>query len=361
MKKLFYLAFIALSLPVFTACDNDDEPEQKYNAPFSMYFLNEGSWGKNNASITGIEKNDFDILDTSDIYMTYNGQNLGDVAQDLIYDEKTHNLYVSVSESKYIAKLSATGKELARYSSTETQAQPRSLVLEDGKLYASFYGGMVARFDTVALTLEATVNVGTYSEEMAVIDGKMAVCNSGYGAENTISIIDLKTFTVSNTIELPHYNPQDIVACNGKFYCNTTEYDEFWNADNTIVEINPSNWNTKDIAKAFYMAPSDNKLYLAKSETDWSTYSTVNTFSVYDTATGKTSDTFLNEENRTFLKDKSIYGISVDPSNGDVYIPVTNTEGYEALNSDVYVFGAVGSTPIKYTAGVYCSKVVFAE
>lgn len=361
-KKLLLMALTVMSFQFFTSCDENENNEVPfYIPPYQAYFLNEGAWNKNDASISGLPS--FGSFE-SDIYSKMNNKNLGDVAQDLEYG-KNNCLYVSVSESRYIAKLDASGKELARYSTTDDQAQPRSLVLSGDKLYASMYGGMVARFDTATLTLESTVKVGTYPEEMAEINDMLAVCNSGYGAENTLSIVDLKSFEVVQTVELPRFNPQDIVACNGKFYCNTTEYDENWNADNTIVEIDPKTWATKEIAKAFYMAPVDKNLYLVKQETDWSTYETVNSFSVYDTASGQLNDKFLSSSARDFLKNKSIYGLSSDPNSTYIFIPCTNMEGYDAVKSDVFAFDTrIVNGPATYDqfkAGIYCSKVVLPQ
>ena len=373
MKKLLIFAAVALAAPIFSSCDEDeDEIKLEYRSPYNLYCLNEGNWGKNDASICAYHVSDkqtdwyptFDDFEP-DIYFDKNNKNLGDQAQDLVYGDN-HCLYVSVSGSKYIAKLNAYGNELARYATTDEQAEPRSLVLEGGKLYASMYGGMVARFDTATLTLEATVKVGTYPEEMAVNNGMLVVCNSGYGAENTLSVIDLKSFSVTKTVELPHMNPQDIVVSNGKFYCNTTEYDEFWNANSYIIEVNPNGWSSKEIAEAFYMRPYENTLYLIKSSTNWATNKTVCSFMTYDTAAGKLGGSFLTKETEDYLADVNFqpYGISINPINGAMFLHniyydwETGIHTYTALcyvNPDTKEIMTYGSS------GVYCSKIVFVE
>lgn len=364
MKKLI---IAALALPMLFACDeNNVEPViPEYEAPYQMYVVNEGSWQKNNASISAFNTLTPDSNGNDDIYFLRNEQQLGDVAQDMVYNPVNHCLYVSVSESRYIAKLNAYGKELARYSTTEEQAQPRSLALIDGYLYATLFGGMVAKLDTAMLALQATVKVGTYPEQLASANGVIAVCNSGYSAENTVSIIDLASFGVKETVVLPHYNPQHIVALGNNFYCNTTEYDASWNAVSNIVEIAPSanTWTASDITEGFYMMPANGKLYIVKQETNYYTtpYSYINEFKVFDPATRAVDQAFATGNLATILADKAIYGLSYCPQNGDIYFCISQQEGYEYVNSTVMAYDVNGNLHNNKLTGILSKKVVFAE
>lgn len=363
-KKLFYSALIALAIPVFTACNDDDDVKApRYEAPYSLYILNEGSWGKNNASISAVDPKDINGHSVSDIYSAANSKGLGDVAQDLVYDDDTHCLFVSVSESKYIAKLDDRGRELVRYTTTAEQAQPRSLVLEDGFLYASLYGGMVAKFDTVSLSLVSTVKVGAYPEQMAEEDDMLAVCNSGYGEGNTLSIIDLRTFTVVKEVTLPHKNPQHIIACDDRFYCNTTEYDENWNSVSTIVEVNPKTGATKDITTGFYMAEGGDVVYIVEQATNYYTtpYSYTNTFKTYNPKTGKVGTDFLTPDIQKSLSDKGIYGITFEDDTKTMFICINQQEGAEYVNSLMIGYDARGNNIGQVNAGVLAKKVVVAD
>jgi len=363
MKKILFLTFV--SAFILSSCSNDGVSEPEYKSPWDVYLLNEGSWGKNDASISALNLTTNTL--SSDIYYNSNNKYLGDVAQSIVYGDN-HCLYVAVSESKYIAKLDANGKELMRYQTTDKENQPRCLLLKDGSLYASFYGtdtdgGLVAKLDTANLSVSSRVKVGSYPEEIAEINGTIAVCNSGYGYSNTLSMIDIKSMSIKNEVVLPHLNPQDIVTCNGKFYCNTTEYDEYWNAVSTIVEVDPSSYATKNIAEAFIMAPVGNKLYLAKTVTNYYTtpYSYDNTFSVYDTSTGKLSNEFISSKLAETLKDKGIYSMIASPDNSEFYIMVNNQEGTNYVNSDVYVCTIDGQVKQTIKTGVLTSKIAFAQ
>lgn len=365
-KKLLFSVVFALTVPLLYSCDdNDDDIDNngKYQMPYKLYVLNEGCWNYNNASISAMDAGSNNGLITTDIYYSANGKALGDVAQDLIYDDDTHCLYVSVSESHYIAKLDDKGHELARYATTEEQDCPRSLILEDGYLYASLYGGMVAKFDTVSLSLIATVKTGTYPEQMAVEDELLAVCNSGWGNENTLTFIDLNSFSVVKTLELPHMNPQNIVSCNDRFYCNTTEYDENWNANSNIVEVNPKNWSVKDIAEGFYMTEGDDKVFIVKQEVNYMSmpYTYVNTFMTYDTKSGQLLNSFVSDVLPALAGNQGIYGITYDDDSQTMYMCICNQEGNDYVNSTVIFHNAKANISGEFSAGILAKKVVLAE
>ena len=70
---------------------------------------------------------------------------------------------------------------------------------------------MVYRIDRKTRQLDGSVEVGYQPEGMAVYDGKLYVANSGgissqlppaYAYDNTLSIIDTKSFTLYSTVEV---------------------------------------------------------------------------------------------------------------------------------------------------------------
>ena len=364
MKKKLLLPLMAVFC--LASCSDDDvTKEPEYVAPWDIYFLNEGSWGMNDASITTY--NETSKVYFEDLYYSSNDKKLGDVAQDIVYGDN-HCLYVAVSESRYIAKLDANCKELTRYKTSDTEMQPRSLLLKDGFLYASFYGtetegGIVAKMDTATLAVVQRVSVGSYPEQIAEINGVIAVCNSGYGYGNTLSMIDVNSFSVKKELALPHMNPQDIVVCNGKFYCNTTEYDESWNSVSRIIEVDPVSFGTKEIAEAFYMCPVGDQMIMIKQSTNYYTtpYTYENTFYTFDSKTGKVTEGKKDETGSFKLYDRGIYGVFCSPDQKKLYVCVSNQEGSAYVNSDVYVLDLNGKQLDVFKAGVLTSKVCFAK
>lgn len=250
--------------------------------------MGEGQWGKNDASITAV---DWEDKQTKNLYAKKNGGALGDNANDMVLGPQGC-LYVAVTESRYVAKLDLSGKEVARYTPDDAACKPRCLYNRDGNLYVSEYGGRVVKLDTANLKVKGTVQVGPFPEQMSSNGRFLAVCNSDYngtGEENTLSIINLDKFEVEKTIELPVANPQRILLHADMFYCVCTTYDENWNVDNKIVTVNPSSdWKTNVLTEGgTYLATviadygNDKRLLVADVQTDWSTNKTVTKFKYY--------------------------------------------------------------------------------
>lgn len=350
MKNLKLFSILTLvATPLFTSCLDDNNTEEAVKLPYYAYILNEGNYGKNDGEITGFTS---DCQTQSLLYAQANKKSLGDTPNDIIF-APNRCLYVAVSTSQYIVKLDLNGLELARYA---TETSPRSLAIVNGDLYATTYGGIVQRFDTATLTLQGSIQVGSYPEGIAAINNTIAVCNSGWGSDNTVSLIDAKTNNVSKTVTLPHMNPQDIVVFNNKFYCNTTEYDASWNSVSTIVEIDPSTGATKDITKGFYMCPYSNKLIIVDQAVNYYTapYTVTNDFYLYENG-----EVFTTSDWEDF-KRLWIYGINVDPSTNYLFVLTNNMEGASIVNSTLHIF--YSETHEAYsTAGPNSCKVVFAQ
>ena len=94
----------------------------------------------------------------------------------------------------------------------------RYVTFHKGYAYVSSYVGPVSvsqdaplgevyKIDTLTLQTVAKVTVGYQPEEMAVIDDKLYVANSGGymvpDYDHTVSVIDLKTFTEERKIDEP--------------------------------------------------------------------------------------------------------------------------------------------------------------
>lgn len=367
MKKfLTFAAFIAAL--ALAACD-EEEPEpipepSPVHHPFYAYVLGEGNWQKNDASMAGLYVDDLSA--EKNLYYKANNQLVGDTGNDLVYAEN-NCLYMAVSGSEYVAKLDLYGKELLRFSTlnNEKLTQPRSLIADGEYIYVSTYGKHVARLDTATLSLQGMVEVGTYSEEMAIIDNHLAVCNSGWGHDYTVSIIDTKTFTLEKTIELPKFNPQNIIAQGDCFYVNTAEYDEFYNTFNSICEINTKTWEVKVVSETgFYLAPlADGNVLIVSSATDWSTYTTVNTFETYNPKTGKTSAYELKNELAKELQSASVYGFDLDPTTGYLWVLVSRQdESYQYIGSSLYVLnGGEAINKIEDTGCANASSIAYAK
>lgn len=353
--KLFNYAAIAMALAMgMASCsDNDDLTNQgskvELPAHHRVYIMNEGSMNLNNANIKLYAPTNTE-LSADDIFFKQNQQRLGDTASDMIkYDG---NMYIAVNKSNYLVKTSAAAVELARVTFTDQpqlQGGVRYLTADDGFIYASFYGGAVAKIRASNLEIvDVLTGLGDYLEGIVETDDKLYVansCNSNWEYFRDIRVIDMRKFALENTIEVTQ-NPRYMLEEDGKVFVISCDYSSA--AGYVLQQIDTHDKNTvKVIGNASYMAEYKDKLYLINSVTDWSTKTTVNTFYTYDIRTG-------NVSNATFLKDApaelasaSIYMLEINDDNGDIYISTSDF----VTNGTVYRFDRNGSLLDTFDAG----------
>ncbi len=209
-----------------------------------MYILCEGLWGYNNSVLTKFNLNDYTVV--RDYFKQQNGVGLGDTANDMcVYGNK---IYIAVATDKIIWVMDKDARVIEKL---ETEGQPRYLATAGGKVYATYYNGEVARIDTAKLEVEATVPVGRNPEQLCVADNKLFVANSG-GADypnydNTVSVIDIPSFTEIRKIEVAT-NPANILtADNGFVYL--VSLGNYGDVPNTLQCINPYTYEVENLSK----------------------------------------------------------------------------------------------------------------
>ena len=196
-RKIMLGALSALMITAgFTACDEDDWDAIKEGSTIEMaqnraFLLNEGAYKQNNAGITYFNWMTDEVYG-NDLYLTQNKKQLGDTGQDII--EEDGYLYVTVYGSNLIVKLNSVGVEKARVSVSSDLGQPRYMVEEDGYLYVTCYGGYIAKYKTSDLSYVSSVKVGDKPEYIIEEDGKLYCTNSGWGKDNRVAIVDIKSF-----------------------------------------------------------------------------------------------------------------------------------------------------------------------
>lgn len=202
-KILLALFFSTGLFGVFSSAETDSKLDAANNN--GVYVLNQGSYQRNNASISFY---DFTTsITTSDIFTTMNSRGLGDTSQDLIkYGSK---IYVAVYKSSLIEVLNAsTGisiKTIPMFNTSNQPSSPMSLASFSGKVYITLYDGHVAQLDTMSLLIEKTISVGRNPQGIVVSNNKLYVANSGgmtVEKDSSISVIDPVSFTVTKNIKV---------------------------------------------------------------------------------------------------------------------------------------------------------------
>jgi hypothetical protein len=220
-----YLFIILTIVTLMSGCRTDDtiiyaEEEDigkktVASEVIGMYVLNEGNMGSNKCTLDFLDLSDTIIHYQRNIYSERNPnevKELGDVGNDIqIYGSRLWMVIncsnkVEVCRAKDAVKIGKVDIPNCRY-----------VTFDGGYAYVSSYVGPVAvgsnaprgrvyKVDTLTLQKVDSVVVGYQPEEMAVVDGKLYVANSGgYIApqyDRTISVIDLATMSEERQIDV---------------------------------------------------------------------------------------------------------------------------------------------------------------
>ena len=194
-----------------------------------LFILNEGQKGSNNSSLDFLRFSDGNYV--TGVFRKMNPSvegGLGDVGNDI----KVHGdeLWIIVNNSGIVEVVSAKDETEIAAIAVPT---PRSVAFDDAYAYVTSWAGafvtgnydlgyysitdssnpkgQVYRIDLKTKKVVGSVEVGYQPEGIACHDGKLYVANSGgissqvapdYSYDNTLSIIDTRSFTVSRTVEV---------------------------------------------------------------------------------------------------------------------------------------------------------------
>ena len=210
MFRNFFVLFLLTITLAGCAKNSPVTPAQELPAQTAgVFVLNEGGFGKSNSTLS------FYVPDSNkvypDIFSSVNNRSLGDVGNDMvIYGNKG---YIVVNNSNKIEVIA-----LDTYKSLGTMAvagnSPCKLaIVNDSKGYiTNLYKGTVTSFNpTTYSVINDGIQVGENPQGIATANGKVYVCNSGYGSDSTVSVIDPGTDSVVATIEVEK-QPTDIAV-----------------------------------------------------------------------------------------------------------------------------------------------------
>lgn len=374
MRRIFYLLAVTV-IAVVSACRNDEvvipptpedtgKPSVKGKV-VGMYVLNEGNMTSNKATL--------DYLDLSadgptaqymrNIYPSRNPDDvkeLGDVGNDVkIYGSK---LWMVINCSNKVVVASVAD---CRRQGQVDIPNCRYLAFHEGYAYISSYVGpvdmprdcplgSVFKVDTTSLSIVGRVDVGYQPDEMAVLDGKLYVANSGgYRAPNydrTVSVIDLATFREERKIDV------DI----NLFRCKADKYGQLWVSSRGDTYDVPSRlyWLRKDQSGRMEKAGSINhnvsdycivgdSLYFIAAE--WSSITMDNTISygIVNVRTHELVSQTLSSAPELAAVEMP-YGIIVNPYERDFY--VMDAKNYLS-SGELLHFKADGSFDWKVSTG----------
>lgn len=322
----------------------------EYSDIEGFYLLNEGNMGSNKATLdyydyaTGVY--------TRNIYGNANPsvpKEMGDVGNDIaIYGDR---LYAVINCSN---KIEVMDKHTVKRIGQIDIPNCRYIRFHEGYAYVTSYAGpvridpdykqlgYVAKVDTATLQVVATCVVGFQPDELEIMDDKIYVANSGGymvpNYENTISVIDLKTFKeirrIPVAINLHHLrgdrHGQLWITSRGDYYTVPSRlFCIDVRKEQAAFEMGIANsqhlyLDSIDVAVSNFHLDGDS-LYMYSTEWSYVTMKSEVTYGIVDVAKHQlVTRNFITDG--TDQKIKIPYGIKVNPITKDIY--VTDAKNY---------------------------------
>jgi DNA-binding beta-propeller fold protein YncE len=329
-----------MMLCLFAACREEEEVRSPEVIPVTppdaseivgFYLLNEGNMGSNKATLDYMNLTEGEYH--RDIYPYTNPsipKELGDVGNDLaIYGEK---LYAVISCSN---KVEVMDKRTAKRLGQIDIPNCHYIRFHGAYAYVTSYAGpvevnpdyeqtgYVAKVDTATFQAIARCLVGFQPDELEIVGNKIYVANSGGymspNYENTVSVIDIPSFTETKRIEVAvnlHHLRADKhghlwVSSRGDYYDIPSRL--YW------IDTQTDTYGGElDVAVSDFCLDGDS-LYLYSSEFSYVSMKDEITYGIVDVAKKQLVT-------RNFLAggaEKEIampHGILINPQNKDIYL-----------------------------------------
>lgn len=362
-----YISFTVAFLLLLFSCRKDKTIDDEQTTPLppqaqtsiqGFFLLNEGNWNTNMASL--------DYYDYAsgtyhkNIYAKANPSatlGLGDVGNDLgIYGSK---IYAMVNASDKIEVMDVTTYKRIK---TIALKNCRYIAFANGKAYASAYNGeiilgpnapngIVVEIDTATLEIKRSVEVGRQPEEMAVVNHKLYITNSGgYSPpdyERTVSVIDLTSFARIKNIDVAINLHRLKTDGDGDLY--VTSRGDYYDIPSKLFVIDT---NKDVVKKAFNIAAANlsiagDSAYIIGSEFSYKSNSWENSYHIINTKTETLETGSFIKDGTESLLDKP-YGIAVDPLSRNIYI--TDAKDYVS-SGNLYGYDKNGKKLFTVTSG----------
>lgn len=379
MKKIYLLLMTAIMAVAFTACSDNDEPNNGASGETvsGLYVMNSGNvYGNIAPSITRYDY----ALDTStpalqDAFHAANGYLLGDGLQQAIVCNG--KMYIAMYDSNLIWVVEpSTLKVISSIVPKGDAKSPRFMTEKDGKIYCSMYTGYVCEIDSKTDKITRTVKVGPNPEKMGIAGNSLYVaCSDGQNWSGTasngvpygngyIAKVDLNSFTETKVAgveeavgaaQAASLNPTEVVT-NGKdvFVVSMGDYNQL---KNTVIKIS-GNTVTK-VCEGSLIEVNGNDLYVIYSQ-----YGAGDpTYKTYDATTLQEKESFINQMSNPEAAIDYPSGVYADNVSGDIVVLsyTLSDAGYAQYKEPCYanIYTKDGNFKKRIDCGVGAISVTF--
>lgn len=340
MNYTKFLSVAAVAVALFASCDKS-EPDRVPSG--TIYIMNEGSYGNNNAEITAYDLNTG--AGTAEAFSAVNGRKLGDTANDML--EHDGEIYIAVNTSQVIF---VTDRKLAVRRMLEpalpdgTRLSPRYFAESGDKVYVTFYEGWLGEIDPRSGGIRYA-QVGPNPEGVDFEDGKIYVANSGgmlydKGYNNTVSVVDARLFEEISVIEV-NTNPKLVKAEDGHLY--VTSIGDYASIKPKLQHVDLRNGKVTDMAieNVYDIEIEDDMLYVMTGGYD-ETYNLM----AGDVYACRAEDGAGAKLSKIITGVPSVYSLSVT----DRHIWVGSVSNF-VENGDMYLYTVDGRFVTSFDAG----------
>jgi hypothetical protein len=334
---------LLLALGLCAALYSCDNPSKDDVTPISSgtYILNNGNWGSNDANI-GIY-NPSDKTFASDAFKTVNGQNLGDLGQDITSLGDEVYIAVNGSQTIFVTDTDLKIRQQINADKDGTRLSPKYLATYGNKVYVTYYEGYLGEISS-----DSSVRlcpVGPNPEGVAVAGGNLYVANSGgmaYPAyNNTVSVVSASSFAETATIEVS-VNPVKVEASSDGAYVFVSSFGNYADVPAKLQVISVADGTVADLeytsVSAIDKGPGD-ILYILCGGYDENWNPLPGTVYKHDMKANRPLGAFVTDG--TVLPDA--YSISAT-SDGFVYVGCSDYKN----TGDAYVFTPEGKLHDKF-------------
>ncbi len=340
---------VVLAVMIFIqSCSDDPTPIKPGESGF--FIVNEGAWGNSNTSLSYYDRKTDEVVND----LIFNIEHpLGDQSQSMTIFEGRG--YIVVQNSSKIEVIDVNSFTYVT-SITEELPSPRYFVgVSSTKAYVSDWGvdgvtGTVKVIDLTTNKVTKTISTGSGANQMLKVGSQVYVTNSGgYGNDNTVKVIDTNTDAIVKTITIGDKPNSIQLDKDGNIWVassGATAYEEDWvtvdeenSTFGSISKINSSNEETLRLTVDKIKGNPSNLTISPDGTTLYYTYDG----GLYSLSTSATSLP------ATVFKNKSYYGLAVDPFNGNVigcYAPNFSSSG------SIDVYDASGTLIKTSTVGI---------
>ncbi|MDD6130194.1 MAG: SMP-30/gluconolactonase/LRE family protein [Prevotellaceae bacterium] len=353
---------LSVACGLLAACSDSEGsvPEEDFtHEGRGVYILNEGNYNSGNSTLSYYDPEKQTI--ENGIFQRANDRKLGDTGQSMTLFGNT--LFIAMENSGIVWAIdprTSRVKGSLTTGQTEQMINPRYVhIVNSGKAYITdLYAPYITIFNPTTFTYTGSIPTGQaitygYSSTEKMVEWKNRVFTNCWSYNNKILVIDTRTDEVTDSILLDSWQPKDMqIDARGKLWVITdggynTEHEGF--GDN-IPHLYRIDAETLAIEQDQPLDADNASVAMALSNDGHTLYLINNDIYRMDV-----TDSHLPV--RPFIKAPTdangtrhkLYGISVDPSSGDLY--VADAVDYSQAGT-MYRYKADGTLIHKFRVGI---------